>query len=138
MDNSGEIINENRAKQLICFSGLRYNNITPTDIDGLIEYQNKYYIWLELKYSYAEIKYGQKLAFERICDDLEKSGKPTIFIIADHFVHNPEIQIDAASTIVREYRYKRRWYIPQLDNTLTKDLIQKFLEKQEKLNYLEG
>ena len=127
-DKRGEIINENRAKQLVCFSGLRFNNITPTDIDGLIEYQNKYYIWIELKYNYAEIKYGQKLAFARICDDLQCAGKPTIFIIADHFTQNTEIQIDAANTIVREYRYQNKWRIPKNKNITTKELIEKFID----------
>ena len=30
-----------RAKQGRDFTGLRYGNITPTDIDGLIEYHGK-------------------------------------------------------------------------------------------------
>jgi len=37
----GKIEHRDRARQIRDFSNLRYGNITPTDIDGLIEYQNK-------------------------------------------------------------------------------------------------
>jgi len=39
-----------RATQLRDYSGLLFGNITPTDIDGLIEYKNIGYVIIELKY----------------------------------------------------------------------------------------
>ena len=40
-NNRGVIQNRDRKKQIIDFSGLKYGKITPTDIDGLIEYKDK-------------------------------------------------------------------------------------------------
>lgn len=56
------IRNRFRAKQLIDFGGLQYEQITPTDIDGLIEYRNIAYIIYEFKYADAEMPFGQRLA----------------------------------------------------------------------------
>lgn len=64
----GKIENRNRARQIIDFSGLQYGKITPTDIDGLIEYHDKAILLLEFKYADAEMPRGQKVALERMCD----------------------------------------------------------------------
>ena len=65
-DNRGSIQFPDRARQLIDFSGLRYNKITPTDIDGFIEYHDEAIVFMEFKYGNAELPYGQKLALERL------------------------------------------------------------------------
>lgn len=39
-ENRGKIQNEEFARRIIDFSGMRYGNITPTDIDGVIEYHD--------------------------------------------------------------------------------------------------
>ena len=123
----GKINNRERAKQIVDFSGIRFENITPTDIDGLIEFHGKYWIWIELKHGDAEIPFGQRLAFERLADNLEKVGKPTIFIISSHEQDDPEKDIDCANSIVREYRSRNVWHTPQKQIT-TIELIKKFLE----------
>ncbi len=112
-NNRGKIINRERARQQIDFSGLRFGNITPTDIDyppiaGAIEYKNKAYIFMEFKYENAKMAFGQRLFHERHTDDLEYR-KPTITIIASHNTHDCNENIDAANASVREYRYKRKW-----------------------------
>lgn len=115
----GKIRHRDRAKQLRNFSGLQFGNITPTDIDAMIEYKNKRYFFLEIKKEGVELSYGQRLAYERLTDDLEKAGKPTIFIIASHTVDDCKNDIDAANTLVREYRFKGEWHLvdPKLDTT---------------------
>ena len=40
-ENRGYFQHPERAKQNICFEGIKYGNITPTDIDGCIDYKNK-------------------------------------------------------------------------------------------------
>ena len=126
----GEINNRIRAKQLRDYSSLRFGNITPTDIDGLIEYHGKGYVVLELKLRDAQIQYGQKLALERLTDDLQRAGKLTLCIIASHQCDNPEADIDVGSSIVTEYRFKRTWCIPKHEYSV-KDLIMLFLERKE-------
>lgn len=86
---------------------VQYGKITPTDIDGLIEYQNKAYILLEAKSGDAPTPYGQKLALERMCDDLQKI-KPTLLIFVHH--DTPVNQaIDFARCQVGQFRYKGQY-----------------------------
>ncbi len=119
----GEIYNRARARQLRDFSGILLGDITPTDIDGLIEYHNKAYIFIELKLKDADFPKGQRLALERLTDDLKK---PAICIVAIHEVSNPEDDIDVANTTVTEYRYLRKWRKPHQEST-TKEFVGKFI-----------
>lgn len=107
--NRGIITHKERARQLRDYSGLRYGAITPTDIDGLIEYKDKAYVIYEFKFGDVEITRGQMLAIERLCDDLQKY-KMTIVIIARH--NQPvDKEIDAANAIVEKYRLQGKWVI---------------------------
>lgn len=117
----GVIRNRNYANQVRDFSGLRFNNITPTDIDGMIEYKNLCYVYIETKYDGAELPFGQKLALERQTDDMQKV-KPTITIIASH---NSEGDIDVANTTVTQYRWKGEW---RTRDATTGELIRNFID----------
>ena len=46
----GAIMHAERAKQLNDFNGLQYGNITPTDIDGVIDYKDRAMVFLEIKF----------------------------------------------------------------------------------------
>jgi len=136
-NNRGSINNRGRAKQLIDFSGLRFGNITPTDSDwppmqGGIEYGNKLYVFAEFKLGTAKMPYGQRLFHERHTDDLERSGKPTLCIIASHNKYDPNEDIDAANTSVTEYRLKGEWITFSPESIITtKEIIELFLANLE-------
>ena len=120
----GEIHSRDRARQLRDYSGLRFGNITPTDIDGLIEYHGKAFVIIELKYGDADVPFGQMLALERLTDDL---SKPALCIIANHDITNPEEDIDVANCIVSQYRFKGSWRLPQRQRTV-KEIITLFFK----------
>lgn len=124
--NRGEIYNHERARQQKDYSGLRIGNITPTDIDGLIEYKNKAYIILELKYLDALTTMGQRLALERLTDDLQRAGKESLCIIANHETHDADSDIDAAAAYVLESRYKGKWRVA-IDGETVIDMVKRFL-----------
>lgn len=109
LDNRGSITNPARARQLRDYTGLRFGAITPTDIDGFIEYQDKAHIFIELKYKDAPFPFGQRLAYERLVDDIAKTGKPVLCIIALHQVSDPSMDVDVAKAMVGEYRWKGEW-----------------------------
>jgi len=112
----GQIQYPKRASQLIDFRGLCYDNITPTDIDGLIEFKDKLYVFLELKLRGVDIKLGQQLCFERLCNDLSVAGKVAIAIIAEH--NTPvDQQIPCADAKVRKCYKDGDWVTP--DNPIT-------------------
>lgn len=108
MDNvRGKIRNRYFATQVKDFSGMQFGNITPTDSDLEIEYHNTAWVFGELKYKEAELPFGQRLALERKCDDMQKV-KPTIGIIASHKANENE-DIDVANAKVVAIRYKGKW-----------------------------
>ena len=109
----GKIYNPKRAGQLRDFSGLRFGTITPTDIDGFIDFRNKLHIYIEAKYYDTELGYGQRLALERICDDCKI---PCAIIIVSH-KHPTSEMIDFANTKVVEYRWEGKWYMLKRDST---------------------
>lgn len=108
-NNRGQIQFRERSRQIIDFGGLQYGNITPTDIDGLIEYKNKAYAIIEMKYGNAEMPKGQKLAIERMVDDLSSKGKLATAFLCEHDVANTNEDIIASKTIVRSCYYNGYW-----------------------------
>jgi len=108
--NRGVIRNRRRASQLVDFSGLRYGKITPTDLDGLIEYKNTCFVLYEFKHeSHPYMDIGQSLAITRLCDGL---SKPYLFVLATHN-KAPEIDIPASYCNVVDYYTKGEWRAPK-------------------------
>jgi len=123
-NDRGGIHSSDRARQLKDYSNLRFGNITPTDIDGLIEYQGKGFIIIELKLNDNPIPYGQKLALERLTDDL---AKPAICIIVTHNIDDVTQDIDVGNCVVTEYRFKGGWRTPKTHRT-AREFIDIFIE----------
>lgn len=125
----GVIEHRKRAQQIIDFCGIHYENITPTDIDGVIEYKDKAYVYLEYKYGKKEMPYGQRLFLERAVKDNAKAGKTAIAIVAEHTVENPENDIPADSCKVREIFYSKemKWRKPKRNFTV-KQLTDAFVD----------
>lgn len=107
----GEIQNRERARQIRDFRGLQFGTITPTDIDGLLDFRNRLFVYLEAKLSGTELPFGQKLALERQCDNQVKAGVPAAVLILEHDTESTE-DIDFAVCSVREYRWKGAWHEP--------------------------
>ena len=122
----GKIVDRDRARQIIDFSGLKYGKITPTDIDGMIEYHDKGYIIYETKYDGAVMPRGQELALERISNELKK---PSIIIVSDHN-HPIDEDIDIANSLVRKIFYAGKWNEKHSGMTV-KEVTDKFI------NYLD-
>lgn len=121
----GVIRHRERAKQIVDFSGLRFGNITPTDVDGLIEYRNSCFLFVELKhYSKPVIDMGQRLALERLAVGLIK---PTLVL---HALHDAPVtdDINAAQAVVHRYYWSGGWHIPPALVTV-REAAEGFFEK---------
>ena len=122
-----KIENRRRARQIIDFANIHIGEKgMPTDCDGLIEYHDKAYVLFELKHGAKDVPLGQKLALVRMCDDFARVGKPAVFIVAEHDVDDPEIDIDAAACLVRKFYFCGTWYTPKKAVTL-KEKIDSFI-----------
>lgn len=77
----------------------------PSDIDLIcecgekftIEFKNKAWIFIELKYRNSEFTTGQSLTYQRLAQDLSKL-KPTVSVVAEHSVDNPAAVQKAIAT----------------------------------------
>ncbi len=113
----GKIKNRNISNQVKDYSGLQFGKITPTDIDGFIDFNNKLFIVIELKYNNTPVLFGQKLALERLVDNISNNKKIAVAIIASHNT-NSENDIKAATAVVIEYRINKEWKKPRKYITL--------------------
>lgn len=123
----GIIRNREWATQIRDFSGMCFGSITPTDLDGMIEYKNKCFIFYESKHKGANMKFGQQLAFERMIND---HGKPSILFVSEHDTNG---DIDFANTMIIKYYFQGEWHIPKKQITLRK-ATENFIEKYGKPN----
>lgn len=119
----GIIRNRRLANQVKDYSGLRYGKITPTDIDGLIDFGNQVFVFLELKRFDNQLPVGQRLAIERLTDAIEKAGKPALAIVCRHTTDD---DIDVARCDVAEYRFNGMWREPT-SNITVRQLVDRFL-----------
>lgn len=102
-----------RYKQLIDYSGLQFERkITPTDIDGFLEFGGDEYIYLEYKLKGKDLPYGQRLAFTRKFECLTRGGGQVLGVIAEHEIP-PTVQIPAHLCSVKEtWISPRGWRSP--------------------------
>ena len=113
----GKIRNREYAKQLKDFSGLRFGNITPTDIDGFVDFKNKAFVIFEIKHHNTPLPYGQRLGYERLADACERAGIRTLVIIASHDIDAPH-DIDVAVLPVAQVRFRGEWKVPDIPHTV--------------------
>lgn len=120
VDQRGVIKNRERARQIIDYGGIIYKKITPTDIDGFLEFSNVLFIFFELKLRGTPVLHGQRLALQRLASCCNAGEKTGVAIVADHDVHDTEQDIYAAECDVREYWWDERWMNPREKITLKK------------------
>lgn len=120
-EDRGKIHHREQATRIKDYSGLRYGKITPTDIDGFLDFNNNVFIFLEIKKGQSLPPYGQRLALERLCDACEKSGKSSLVLIASH---DADGDIDAANLPVVQIRHHGKWRKPHKAITLRRAIDQ--------------
>lgn len=111
------------------FSGVRYGKITPTDIDGFMEFKDKAFIFVEAKYKDAILPFGQELALTRLCDQVSKDGKKAavVFVVSWEEL-NSNGNIGFAGCMVTKIYTNKKWY--EFDGTTRLDsFIDRFLIK---------
>ena len=75
MNECGQYRNPERGRQLILFDGLQYGDMSPTDIDGILDGKNRIWLVFEAKLADAPMRRGQRLTLERLVQDAGKAGK---------------------------------------------------------------
>ena len=129
-ETRGEFQYIDRAKQVISYSGMTFGRISPTDIDAMIEYRGKAFVFFEVKHENAAVPQGQLLALTRMADALTEAGKQAIVIVCEHHVQDTSKPVLLKYANVRQYYYNGRWY-PNYGSFDRKDVyttVSRFLE----------
>ena len=103
------IRNDTFLQQIKDFSGLKFDSISPTDIDGFLDFGNKLFVFIETKFGDSQLQYGQRLALERLCDATHNPpSRNSIVLITRHDTQAGE-KIDLAESVVLQYRFDKKW-----------------------------
>ena len=105
----GVIRNRQFASQLRLFEGLKWGTITPTDIDGLIDFSGEAFVFIETKRAGSSLPLGQRIALEHLTDLINATGTPCVALVA---VHTSDGDIRVADCEVVEYRFRGMWNKP--------------------------
>lgn len=131
-ENRGKIQFRDRARQIIDFSGMRFGNITPTDIDGFFERRDEIFIFYEFKYGGATMPRGQELALKRTIDAIAASGRKAALFVCSHNVDDVLKDIDAAKANVNWYYYEGKEFHESKGRNV-KEATDAYLAKMEEL-----
>lgn len=77
-----EIRSRERVSQIRNFKGMHFGSILPTDIDWMIEYKNKAYVFGETKFYEIHLKAGQLVifsTFENKLGDIDVANTKVIY-----------------------------------------------------------
>lgn len=107
MAERGEIRNNEYARHLILYKAMRWDKITPTDIDACIDFYDKVFIFFEVKHINKELTIGQKILLERLVDRINKSGAIGYALICKHNIDGDVILKDC---IVYDV-YNGNWHL---------------------------
>lgn len=112
----GDIIhNRDYASQLKIFAGLKWGAISPTDIDGFLDFGDRLFVFVEVKHGEGMPPKGQRIALERVCDACVAPNRFSVVLIASHTSSEDIIVKDLQ---VSRYRWNYRWIEPNTSLTV--------------------
>jgi hypothetical protein len=112
----GQVGNIAKATQWRDYSGLRFErNITPTDIDGSVDFDGELFVMLEYKSKGAPLSHGQRLHLESHTNAINEGSKRAACLVCEHETP-PDEPIDGAAARVVEYLWwgNQKWLRPSL------------------------
>jgi len=100
--------NRARAKQLIDFAGLRWNRLSPTDVDISIDWGQETFVFVEVKGINQPLTVGQRIHLEGLVRGLRAGGKEAYALVAKHSTRATE-DIMAADCLVTSQFDGNNW-----------------------------
>lgn len=98
---AGEFNNRKRARQLISFKNLTSDAKSPSDLDAVIELNNKGFMFMEVKRLKTTVPPGQRVLLERLVKHTARNTF-SMAVICEHNVIDTNKDIDLAACQVRE------------------------------------
>jgi len=100
------IKDKNKISQIIDFTGLGRSKIYPTDIDAVLEFDNKFLIIIEVKYKGVKQPLGQQILLHRLADCWQTVNQEAFVINCEHETHSSKIINLYNTTVVSVYHKK--------------------------------
>lgn len=133
LSQRGVIQNRNRKQQIANMNGLRFNKITPTDLDAVIDFDDRLFVFIEGKFIATPIPFGQQLAINRLCDACHRPPHRYAYaIIADHH-HPSDEDVDFSNMTVRTIRQNGRWKPPMQRGLTVRQAIDRMVSAVENI-----
>jgi len=102
------IKNRNRVKQVIDFTGVQNGAMHPSDVDAVLEFDNRVLILMEIKYKSRPIPTGQRLMLERICNSWHVEGRGIVLRV-EHDFDDDSKNIPLDLCLVSSYYHRKEW-----------------------------
>jgi hypothetical protein len=119
------IKHEKRFKQKVSFKGVGNSKIHPSDIDAVLEFDNKYLIIFEVKLKGVPVPFGQELLFKRIVDCWQKTNGDAFLVYCQHETETDEIVNMENTTVIGAYHKSKKFK----RNENIKDFLVKLADK---------
>ena len=94
------INNRDKAKQLLSFDGMQYGLCRPTDVDISMDFQQKCFVFVELKTLGAPLTMGQKIHLQGLVDAIVAGGRKAYAILAHHSTPDCDHDVHCATAEV--------------------------------------
>lgn len=98
-----KIYNQDRLTQVIDLTLNKNSKIYPTDIDAVLEFDNKYLLIFEVKAKGVEVPIGQKIVFERIADCWQEFNGESFIVYCEHETEPDEVIKLSQCNVFRVY-----------------------------------
>lgn len=111
-ENRGKVQHDARFKQPVLFDGMTFNRISPTDIDAITEYHDRFFFIVELKYLDEQMSEGQSLCLKRLIDAIEQSSnsRDAILVVGRHGVSDTSQAVMLKDAYVKKVYWKGEWH----------------------------
>jgi len=117
-----------RATQHIDYSGLRWDKITPSNIDGVLDFSGRLFVFLEFKTVGAPMAFGQRLLFSNLHRAMARNGVACAVLLAEHVTLDPKSAIGASEALVVEILDGPQWRAP-LRSVTVREAVESYLRR---------
>jgi hypothetical protein len=99
-----------KQSKLISYEGMeRHRKITPTDIDGFIDYNGNAFVYMDAKLLGTPVQLGQRMALEHIIDSHCMAGHYSLAMIFEHDCYDSSEVINAKYCKVDTVYWEGLW-----------------------------
>ena len=111
-------MNRPRARQLVAFDDLTWGKCRPTDIDFSVDFQQRVFIFGELKGVAAPLTTGQRIHLEGLVKAIRAGGREAYAFLAHHDTPDTNDDVHTAAAIVDRVYNGERWTAPDAMETV--------------------